>query len=90
MGSGQSVHLVVMWRDIPPAKLKVNDTAGGFRSVTNQLSTMEKLQNDSKRLKIERLMTDIGTLTIRCGGSERDMTPYMRRGWSEKLNLIIF
>jgi len=26
MGSGQSVHLVVeMWRDIPPAKLKVQN-----------------------------------------------------------------
>ena len=73
MGSGQSVHLVVMWRDIPPAKLKVNDTAVGFLSVTNQLSTMENLQNDSTILKIDRLMTDIGALTIRVGvgGSER-------------------
>jgi len=48
MGSGQSVHLVVeMWRDIPPAKLKVKHyTAGGFLSVTNQLSTLKNLQND--------------------------------------------
>jgi len=68
MSSGQSVHLVVeMWRDIPPAKLK-HDTAGGFLSVTNQLSTMENLQNDSKILKIVRSMTDIGALTIRGGG----------------------
>jgi len=70
MGSGQSVHLVVkMWRDIPPAKLKVkNDTAGGFLSVTNQLSTLKNLQNDSNILKIERSMTDIGAFTIRGGG----------------------
>ena len=70
MGSGQSVHLVVeMLRDIPPAKLKVkNDTFGGFLSLINQLSTLENLQNDSKILKFERVMTDIGALTIRGGG----------------------
>jgi len=84
MSSGQSVHLVVeMWRDIPPAKLKVkHDTAGGFLSVTNQLSTMENLQNDSKILKIERSMTDIGALTIRVGVRKVYDPPY--RVWGLK------
>jgi len=51
MGSGQSVHLVVeMWRDIPHAKLKVKKMTPlvAFKSVTNQLSTLQNLQNDSK------------------------------------------
>jgi len=79
MGSGQSVHLVVMWRDIPPEKLKVNnDNAGGFLTVTNQLSTMENLQNDSKLLKIERLMTDIGALSIQDGGVRKGDDPSYR------------
>jgi len=55
-----------MWRDIPLAKL--TNTAGGFLSVTNQRSTMKNLQNDSKILKINGLMTDKGALTIRGGG----------------------
>jgi len=84
-----------MWRDIPPAKLKVkkNDTAGGFLSVTNQLhelSTMENLQNDSKSLKIDRLMTDIDALTIRGWGGPKERSPHIGSGWFEKLNLIIF
>jgi len=56
-----------------------NDTAGGFLSVTNQLSTMENLQNDSKILKIERLMTDIGALTIR-GGARKGYDPHIGSG----------
>ena len=84
MDSGQSVHLVVeMLRDILPAKLKVkNDTFGGFLSLINQLSTLENLQNDSKILNLERVMTDIGALTI-WGGSERDMTPHIGSVGSE-------
>jgi len=53
--------------------------------VINQLSTLENLQNDSKILKFERVMTDIGALTIRGGGSERDMTPHIGSVGSENL-----
>ena len=50
----------------------------------NQLSTLENLQNDSKILKFERVMTDIGALTIRGGGgAERDMTPHIGSVGSE-------
>jgi len=37
MGTGQSVHLVVqMWKDIPPAKLKVKKMTPLVASISNK------------------------------------------------------
>ena len=91
MDSGQWVHLVVMWRDIAPAKLKVkNDTACGFLLVTNLLSTLENLQNDSfENLAINDQHRCIDNLR-RGVGVRKGYDPHIGSGGSERLTLIIF
>ena len=69
------IQLNPLVKSEPRQLRRKNDTAGGFLSVTNQLSTMENLQNDSQILKIDRLMTDIGALTIRGGGVRKGYNP---------------